>query len=120
MKKSVSMLICFILLVSLGINVHAEEFNDLPESHWAYQDIMTLAGEGTVNGYEDGSFQPSKTVTRAEFVKMIGKWDRAYEGTFSDLSQTHWGYEYIMWSGLEPEGNYIYPDREMLRSDVIN
>ena len=123
MKKSISLLISFVLCLSLGMSVCAEElegFIDLPGDHWAYQNIMTLVNEGTVNGYDDRSFQPSKTVTRAEFVKMIGKWDRVYEGTFSDLSTEHWGYEYIMWSGLEPDGTRIYPDKAMLRSDVIN
>lgn len=120
MKKLTLLLAGCILLVSLGINVSAEGFYDLPEDHWAYHSIMTLVGENTVNGYEDGSFQPSKTVTRAEFVKMLGKWDRAYTGTISDISAEHWGYEYILWSGLEPENSKIYPDRAMLRSDVIN
>ncbi len=120
MKKLLSLFISTVLIISAGIGVHAAGFSDLPENHWAYQNIMTLVKEGTINGYEDGTFRPSKTVTRAEFVKMIGKWDRVYEGTFSDLATNHWGYDYIMWSGLEPVGTNIYPDVEMLRADVIN
>ena len=120
MKKAVSMLLAVIMTISLGSVAFANSFSDLAKEHWAYQNVMTLVEEGTVNGYEDGTFRPSKTVTRAEFVKMIGKWDRKYEGTFSDLASNHWGYEYIMWSGLEPDGTKIYPDKEMLRSDVIN
>lgn len=120
MKRVVSLLLTLIMTVSLGTIAFANGFSDLASEHWAYQNVMTLVEEGTVNGYEDGTFRPSKTVTRAEFVKMIGKWDRVYEGTFSDLSAEHWGYEYIMWSGLEPVGTKIYPDKEMLRSDVIN
>lgn len=120
MKRVVSLLLTLIMTVSLGVVAFAEGFSDLAKEHWAYQNVMTLVEEGTVNGYEDGTFRPSKTVTRAEFVKMIGKWDRAYEGTFSDLATNHWGYEYIVWSGLEPDGTNIYPDKEMLRSDVIN
>lgn len=120
MKKFTSLLISFILLLSTVLSVNANGFTDLSESHWAYKNIQVLVEEGTVNGYTDGSFQPSKTVTRAEFVKMIGKWDRVYEGTFSDLDAQHWGYEYLMWSGLEPDGDKIYPDKEMMRADVIN
>jgi len=120
MKKLLSLFISTVLILSAGIGVQAAGFSDLTEDHWAYQNIMTLVKEGTINGYEDGTFRPSKTVTRAEFVKMIGKWDRVYEGTFSDLATNHWGYEYLMWSGLEPDGTKIYPDTEMLRTDVIN
>ena len=120
MKKLLSLFISTVLIISAGIGVQAAGFSDLSENHWAYQNIMTLVKEGTINGYEDGTFRPSKTVTRAEFVKMIGKWDRVYEGTFSDLATNHWGYEYLMWSGLEPVGTNIYPDANMLRTDVIN
>ena len=86
------MLICFILLVSLGINVHAEEFNDLPESHWAYQDIMTLAGEGTVNGYEDGSFRPQNKITRAETMSLVNRVLNRKPETAEDLleNMTKW------------------------------
>lgn len=120
MKKTIALLLMFLLTATSGLFAGAEGFTDLTQDHWAYQDIMTLVAEGTVNGYEDGSFQPAKTVTRAEFVKMLGKWDRAYEGTFSDLPSGHWAYDYIVWSGLEPEGDRIYPDREILRSEVVN
>lgn len=120
MKKALSLVITFLLLISATAAVSAISFTDLPAEHWAHNYVMTLVNEGTVNGYEDGTFRPSKTVTRAEFVKMIGKWDRAYQGEIKDLSSSHWGYEYLIWSGLEPENGRIYPDREMLRSDVIN
>ncbi len=120
LKKLLSLCICTMMLLSFGIGVQAAGFSDLATNHWAYQNIMTLVEEGTINGYEDGTFRPSKTVTRAEFVKMIGKWDRVYEGAFSDLATNHWGYDYLMWSGLDPIGTNIYPDKEMLRADVIN
>lgn len=120
MKKTVALLITFLLTASMAVAVSAVNFSDLAAEHWAYNNVMTLVNEGTVNGYEDGTFKPSKTVTRAEFVKMIGKWDRAYQGSISDLSSSHWGYEYLIWSGLEPVDGKIYPDVKMLRSDVIN
>jgi len=120
MKKVVALLVTFLITASMMAVAAAASFSDLSAEHWAYNNVMTLVNEGTVNGYEDGTFKPSKTVTRAEFVKMIGKWDRAYNGTISDLSSAHWGYDYIIWSGLEPVNGKIYPDKEMLRSDVIN
>ena len=120
MKKVLSLAITFLLLISATAAVSAISFKDLPAEHWAHNNVMTLVNEGTVNGYEDGTFRPSKTVTRAEFVKMIGKWDRAYNGEIKDLSSSHWGYEYLIWSGLEPVNGNLYPDKEMLRSDVIN
>ncbi len=120
MKKIVSMLLCILVIFSMCINVFAIEFTDLSDDHWAYQNVMELVNEGTINGYEDGSFKPSKTVTRAEFVKMIGMWDQKITTYITDLSSEHWGYDYLVWSGLELDGSRIYPDMSMLRADVIN
>lgn len=45
-------------------------FNDI-SGHWAEQLIAELAANGIINGYDDGSFRPNNTVTKAEFVKML-------------------------------------------------
>lgn len=36
--------------------------------------IDALSDLGIINGYPDGSFQPNKTLTRSDVVKMMGKW----------------------------------------------
>lgn len=46
------------------------EFSDI-EGHFAQDYIKTLASEGMINGYEDGSFRPDNTITRAEFAKLV-------------------------------------------------
>ncbi len=120
MKRILSLLLCLCMLLSTATFAGAVSFSDLSAEHWAYNNIQTLVNEGTINGYEDGTFKPSKSVTRAEFVKMLGKWNQKYSGTYSDLSENHWAYEYIMWSGLDSVGSMIYPDTPIKRSDVIN
>ena len=42
-------------------------FNDI-EGHWAHSLIELNAKRGRIAGYEDGSFRPSQSVTRAEFA----------------------------------------------------
>lgn len=120
MKRVITLILSLCLVMSMCVCVSAVAFSDLADNHWAYKNIMSLVNEGTINGYEDGTFKPSKTVTRAEFAKMIGKWDQKYEGTYSDLSAKHWAYDYVMWSGLDAVGSMIYPDMEIKRGDVIN
>ncbi len=120
MKRVVSLILCLCVMLSMSVFASALSFSDLADNHWAYQNIMSLVDEGTINGYEDGTFKPSKTVTRAEFAKMIGKWNQKYSGTYSDISESHWAYDYIMWSGLEATGSMIYPDAEIKRGEVIN
>lgn len=45
-------------------------FNDL-QDHWAKKSIDQLIGLGVVSGYEDGTFRPNSTITRAEFAQII-------------------------------------------------
>lgn len=48
-------------------------FRDVPAAHWAYGDIQAAAGLGIVNGYADGSFQPSGQVSNAQFCAMLAR-----------------------------------------------
>jgi len=120
MKKIISLTLSVIMIMSLCVCVSAASFSDISSDHWAYENVKTLVDEGTINGYSDGTFKPNKSVTRAEFVKMIGKWNKRSEVEYSDITKEHWAYDYIMWSGLDAAGSNIYPDVEIKRSDVIN
>lgn len=57
----------------LGIKEYEEkEITDLDKiSSYALESVKTLVGCGVLNGYEDGSFRPSKTITRAEAAVFI-------------------------------------------------
>ncbi|MFD0670833.1 S-layer homology domain-containing protein, partial [Cohnella sp. GCM10027633] len=46
------------------------DFSDISE-HWAKASIEQAVSNGIVTGYEDGTFKPDKTVTRAEFAVML-------------------------------------------------
>ena len=45
-------------------------FEDI-QGHWAQSDIERMANKLIVNGSADGTFDPNRTVTRAEFVAML-------------------------------------------------
>ncbi|MCX5973239.1 MAG: S-layer homology domain-containing protein [Coprothermobacterota bacterium] len=69
-------------------------------NHWAFPAIITLYHLQIVDGYPDGSFQPERSITRAEFAKMIllaaGLLPEASPTpSFSDLSSGHWAYAYV-------------------------
>ncbi len=51
--------------------IYPENFDDVTESHWAYSYITYLTDNRILAGYEDGSFRPDSTVTRAEWSKML-------------------------------------------------
>lgn len=46
------------------------DFSDI-DNHWAKIHIQKLADYGIVNGYEDGTFRPDNTITRAEAAVMV-------------------------------------------------
>jgi len=48
-----------------------KDFPDVPENHWAYEYVATLAGNGILEGYPDGEFKGDRSMTRYEFAAMF-------------------------------------------------
>ena len=48
------------------------EFTDLA-GHWAREEIGKAASLGWIQGYEDGTFRPDQSITRAEAMTMINR-----------------------------------------------
>ena len=51
----------------------ANPFVDIPASHWAYDSVEKLASAGVIEGYGDGTFRGTRTVTRYEMAQIIAK-----------------------------------------------
>lgn len=118
-KRILSLLMAFVLVLGTVTIVSADrEFSDLSANHWAYANVQTLVADGTINGYQDGTFRPDAGVTRAEFVKMIGKTDKVFDVPFDDITG-HWAYDYIMYSDMDVEGTSFRPDSAMTRDDIV-
>lgn len=123
MKKVLSMILALTLVVTsfCAVTAYAASFPDVGEGHWAYSAVVRLADEGTVKGMPDGSFNPTGTVSRAEFVKMLGKSNERFENEFTDVPATHWAYEDIMYSGLAGDKNGCFnPTTPITRAEVAN
>ncbi len=120
-KKTMAHVLALIIIFSnISIASALLSFPDLGDGHWAHPSVMELVADGTVSGFEDGHFKPKKTVSRAEFVKMIGKGTTRHLGEFGDVSAEHWGYDYIMYSGLPGRGNNFFPNDIITRDEVLN
>ena len=72
-KRGLCGLLATALMVPVGLAapVNGEKgLSDL-EGHWAQKEVETAVASGWVDGYSDGSFKPEKSITRAEFTKML-------------------------------------------------
>ena len=73
------------------------QFNDI-QGHWAEASIQAFVDKGYINGYEDSSFKPESSITRAEFVKVVNKiFGYTQEGIeeFTDVDKDDWFYKDI-------------------------
>ena len=116
--KRILALVLMISIIAVPV-LAASQFADLADSHWGYKNVEKLVNDGTVKGYEDGTFRPDNTVTRAEFVKMMGMGTERKAEDYSDVAKDHWGYDYIMTSGFETEGTEFLPDKAITRGEAI-
>ncbi|HBV66953.1 MAG TPA: hypothetical protein DEF04_01300 [Clostridiales bacterium] len=72
-------------------------FSDI-NGHWAKSWIEKSVEMGFVSGYEDGTFKPDRTITRAEFSKLINNalnTSKKASINFTDVGNKDWFYEEI-------------------------
>jgi len=72
-------------------------FTDLAASHWAAEAIRTLQQRDLISGYPDGSFQPDKSISRAEVISILNKVLQlpdadASPSAFNDVTPRDWFY----------------------------
>lgn len=113
MKKYLSLLIAIVIMTSnliLPIGANAADaastsepkisFTDVNDDYVYKKAITTLSTLNILNGYEDGTFAPFKSITRAEFTKiivfMLGYGELSTPITqFDDVPATHWANAHI-------------------------
>ena len=101
-------------------------FNDIV-SHWAENAINKLAAAGIINGYEDNSFKPDNSITRAEFVTMTVKAlnikaENEYSGAFKDVYSDSWFAEQVQCgldSGFISQDENFRPNDNIKRSEAM-
>lgn len=95
-------------------------FNDAV-SHWAENAINKLASASIINGYDDNTFRPDNSITRAEFVTMTVKalklnTNNTYNSSFKDVYVDSWYAKQIQ-CGLD--NGFISPDEYFRPNDNI-
>ena len=121
--------ILYKLLASQERGPFSSTFSDVPENAWYTEAVLTLASIGVINGYADGTFRPTRAVTRAEFVTMlVNLTGVSGAGTaFTDVG-SHWAAASIGaaagqgWINgyKQSDGTYIFrPNNEITRAEAV-
>lgn len=99
MKKVLSLVLVIAMVLSSMSFAFAAKFEDIADIDYE-EAINTLSALGVITGYEDGTFRPEKTVTRAEMAKLMvellgyGDLVSGSKSNFSD-TQGHWADQWI-------------------------
>ena len=105
MKKLLSSILAISLILSTFVTVKAS-YSDVAKDEDCYLSSIRLADLGIISGYDDGSFRPYNTITRAEFTKivvcMMNKETEAKSSTnltgFFDVDIASWYTHYIRYA----------------------
>ncbi len=101
------------------------EFTDLDSVSWAKAKINALMESGIIAKSEDKTFNPNRSITRAEFIKLVVE---ALEITadgdmnFSDVDASSWFANFVrrgVAAGIiYGDGENFYPDENIKRQDI--
>jgi len=100
LKKVAALVIVLAMALS---SVAFAAYTDVAEDAGYSEAVEVMSALGLLKGYEDGTFGPDKTITRAEFaaviVRALGMEDAAAGAVantiFSDVTSAHWGAGYV-------------------------
>lgn len=96
--KKLAVLFLTLTTIPLTISVYADTFVDMADNEFKRY-VENLSQEGIVNGDENGMFNPSANVSRAEFSKMLvlaEKYDITGNTSFADVNKSDWFYDYVI------------------------
>lgn len=127
MKKVLSLVLVIAMVLSSMSFAFAGTFEDVTGDYEGA--VEALSALGVINGYEDGTFRPEKTITRAELAKVLvealgyGQLVAGANSNFSD-TQNHWANGYVAiaaGTGLVvgyPDGTFA-PDKAVTYDEAL-
>lgn len=109
------------------VAVYKSSFADVSSEAWYYNYVGYMAKLGIITGYEDETFRPQNTITRAEFVAMASRFvkiSETFECSFKDIASGHWAYNYIAFAAGNKwiggyEDNTFRADNTITRAEVV-
>ena len=99
LKKKAAVIFSSIISSAVCFTAFASPYSDVPEDHWAYNEIKSAGEIGFMSGMGDGTFGLGQNVTRAQFVSMLVRmfgWQQAQGASYSDVDPSAWYYNDVM------------------------
>lgn len=107
-------------------------FSDISKNEWYAGYVSYLEKYGIIKGYDDNTFRPDSSVTRAEFVSMTVRFYDLFEDIksvsdttkYTDISGGHWAIKDISYATSEKwlngyaDGTFK-PDINITRAEVV-
>ena len=102
-------------------------YSDVAAGSWYNIAVSTLSNMGILGGYEDGSFRPNASITRAEFAKIAVSffdWADVYAvNSFVDVRDSAWYANYVAVAAeiglIEGYGGNVFrPDATITRAEA--
>lgn len=101
LKKVLALVVAVAMFASFACVASAASYSDVASTASYADAVNLLSNLGILTGYEDGTFRPDNTVTRAEaatmMVRLLGLDDDVEQGAtqFTDVDANHWASGYI-------------------------
>lgn len=111
----------------LYIEENSYNFKDI-SNYWAKTELLELSYMDIIKGYDNGTMQPDRTISREEFVAMLVralgipvKDEFAY--SYMDIESKNWSHKYITAAKEKGflnifSGYYFYPYRDITREEM--
>ncbi len=112
---------------TIQVNGGTATYTDILGSEWYADYVAYLEDLSVLEGYTDGSFAPTRPITRAEFASILAKYVGTASASYADFSDVegHWAEANIAgavkagWMSGYNDGTFK-PDAYITRAEVVS
>jgi hypothetical protein len=113
-------------LFDYEITTTSANFTDI-SNRWSENYINTLSSLNILTGFEDGTFKPEQSITRAEALKVLLLAKKstitASSSTFTDVNESDWFYSYVTFAAANNviegyEDGTFKPEQSITREEL--
>ena len=131
MKKKLTVLaLVVVLIVALASPAQAasiSDFSDVKTTDWYFDSVSYAARNNMVNGTSSTTFSPQGTITRGQFITVLGRMAcintiRNINANYTDIAPNTYYSPYLFWAyengivELSSKGEF-FPERAITREE---